>query len=440
MGLRIALISEHASPLAAIGGVDAGGQNVYVGQVARHLAALGHEVDVFTRRDRADLPETVEWAPGVRVVPVEAGPAAFVRKEDMLPLMPAFARSMLDRMRREESPYDLCHANFFMSGLVAADIKKRTRLPFVVTFHALGRVRRSHQREADAFPPERMAIEERVSAEADRVIAECPQDRDDLIRHYGADPAKIAVVPCGFDPAEFWPVPKPEARAALGFAADESLILHLGRLVPRKGIDTVIRAFSRLRRVHGRKARLVIVGGDAEDPRLCSSPEMSRLAGLARRERVAGDVLFTGSRPREALRLYYSAADMFVTTPWYEPFGITPLEAMACGTPVIGSRVGGIQYSVVDGGTGFLVPPKDPGALAERMACLYRFPGLIAAMSRRAVLRVNAFFRWSGVAGAVAELYRDVLFTARVRPASLSLGLFRTFEPQGDPVFDRAAT
>jgi len=265
MTRRVALISEHASPLALLGGTDSGGQNVYVGQLARHLACLGYDVDVFTRRDSETLPEQVEWMNGVRIVHVPAGPPARLRKERLLPHMAEFTAWMIRFITRERRPYHLLHANFWMSALAAAEIKRALDIPFVVTFHALGRVRRFHQREADEFPDDRFVIEDRVVAEADHVIAECPQDEEDLIRLYNADPARITIVPCGFDPMEFWPVSKQFARIALGLPQDQRVILQLGRLVPRKGIDNVIRGLGRLRREHRVDARLLIVGGDDRD-------------------------------------------------------------------------------------------------------------------------------------------------------------------------------
>ncbi|MGE5137932.1 MAG: glycosyltransferase, partial [Rudaea sp.] len=221
MTKRIALISEHASPLALLGGVDSGGQNVYVAQIAKHLAGTGYEVDVFTRRDNELLPEIAEWVNGVRIIHVPAGPAAFVRKEELLPYMDDFTAYMLRFMKKQRRSYDLIHANFFMSGLVAADIKRQQGIPFVITFHALGRVRKQYQGDADEFPDERLEIEERVVAEADHIIAEAPQDEEDLINLYNADPSKITIVPCGFDPAEFWPINKVVARIALGIAPEE---------------------------------------------------------------------------------------------------------------------------------------------------------------------------------------------------------------------------
>ena len=412
---RIAMISEHASPLAILGGVDAGGQNVYVGQLARHLAAIGYEVDVITRRDSPRLPEVAEWVRGVRIVHVAAGPPQFVRKEDLLPHMEEFTAGVLRLARRQRHGYALAHANFWMSGLVAADVKQTIGLPFVVTFHALGRVRRAFQRAADEFPDARFAIEDRIVAEADQIIAECPQEEEDLIRYYNADPTRITVVPGGFDPTEFWPISKALARVSLGLNPDEPVILQLGRLVPRKGVDTVVRAFARLRRDHGMNARLLVVGGDSNDPDPSLTPEIRRLRSIAEDEGVADEVVFVGRRGREVLKYYYSAADVFVTTPWYEPFGITPLEAMACGTPVVGANVGGIKFTVRDGETGYLVAPDDPAAIAERIAHLYRHPRLMNVFRRQAIKRANDLFTWEHVANGVATVYEDVLIAGDPR-------------------------
>ena len=403
---RIALISEHASPLARPGGVDSGGQNVYVAQLARHLARLGREVDVFTRRDAPDLPEVAVEARGYRVIHVPVGPPSAVRKEDLLPYMSDFAAWVIRHARRR--PYDLAHANFFMSALVAGELKRATGTPFVVTFHALGRVRRLHQAEADAFPSDRLAIEDRAVADADRIIAECPQDVADLAEHYGADPARLATVPCGFDPAEFWPIAKGQARARLNLPADGPMLLQLGRMVPRKGVDNVIRALSRLRDDHAIRARLLVVGGESAVPDPALTPEIGRLQALAEAEGVAGQVLFVGARGRDVLRYYYAAADVFVTTPWYEPFGITPVEAMACGTPVVGAAVGGIKATVVDGETGFLVPPRDPAALADRLAQLLGDPALLRDCGRRAYRRVRDGYTWAAIARSIAAVYDEV--------------------------------
>jgi D-inositol-3-phosphate glycosyltransferase len=404
---RIALISDHASPVATLGGADGGGQNVYVGELGKALAALGYDVDVLTRRDNELVPETAEWMNGVRIVHITAGPPRHVPKEELLPHMEEFTRHAAERA--VENNYDLVHANFFMSGLVAAELKRLLDIPFVVTFHALGRVRRRHQGAADRFPDERFCIEERVIAEADRVIAECPQEEEDLIRFYNADPARVTMVPAGFDPKEFWPIGKALARVALGLAPGERVLLQLGRIVPRKGVDTVVRAVGRLQRDYGVATRLLIVGGESEEPHPETTPEIGRLQRIAEEEGVAGRVNFVGRRGRDALRWFFSAADIFVSTPWYEPFGITPVEAMACGTPVIGSNVGGIKFTVRDAETGYLVPARDPDALAERIAHLYAHPKLLEAFSEQAEMRANDLFTWGRSARAIAGVYEDIL-------------------------------
>jgi D-inositol-3-phosphate glycosyltransferase len=425
MSRQIALISEHASPLSLLGGIDCGGQNLYVGQVAKALAHLGYDVDVFTRRDSEVLPETAEWMDGVRIVHVPAGPPQFVRKEDLFPYMQAFTDYMVRFCKCQRKAYDMIHANFWMSGLVAADLKRLLGTPFVITFHALGRVRRQHQRQADEFPDDRFSVEDRIVQEADHIIAEAPQDEEDLIRLYNAEPSKITIVPCGFDPTELWPISKPLARISLGLRPEERVILHIGRLVPRKGIDNVIRGFSGLIHRHQSPARLLIVGGDSDDPDPRFTPEIGRLQQIAMAEHVAEHVTFVGRRGRDQLKYYYSAADIFVTTPWYEPFGITPLEAMACGTPVIGSNVGGIKFTVRDSETGYLVPPNDADALADKLAHLYAHPKLLGVFGRQAVQRVNDLFTWKKVAQGLSSLYEQVLVVTQperaVAPDQLAL-------------------
>lgn len=405
---RIAMISEHASPLGALGGVDSGGQNVYVAQIARHLARLGFSVDVFTRRDDPHQPEIVALGPEARVIHVTAGPPKVIPKEDLLPYMQPFAEGM-EAFIGKHGGYDLVHANFWMSGLVADQLKSRLHIPFVITFHALGRVRRLHQGVADRFPTERMAIEEQLMRDADRIIAECPQDRDDQIRLYGADVRKIRMVPCGFDSDEFWPIPQAEARRRLGFDPNETLVMHIGRMVRRKGVDNTIRGFAEMVRKHGIAGRLAIVGGESDEPDPAITPELGYLRQIAEESGVDDRVLFTGRRGRNVLRDYYSAADVFVTTPWYEPFGITPVEAMACGVPVIGSNVGGIKYTVMDEGTGFLVPPNDAIALGEKLARICGDQGLRRRQSALAIRRVNALFTWNRVASSIGDVYEEVL-------------------------------
>ncbi len=405
----IAIISEHASPLADLGGVDSGGQNVYVAQVARNLARLGYQVDIFTRRDDKALPEIYDWTDRIRVIHVPAGPAQYVPKEDLLDHMGAFSAYMIDFLQRQGKPYDLVHANFWMSALVAADIKSALGIPFVVTFHALGRVRRHFQGHNDGFPDARFEAEQRIIQEADGIIAECPQDRDDLVHFYDADPARIRQIPCGFDPQELWPINRRAAQREIGLRGDEWTVLQLGRMVPRKGVDTAIQGFAQLVRQHDVEARMLVVGGGAREPDMSLTSELRRLREIAAREGVLDRVIFSGRRNRNELKYYYSAAHVFISTPWYEPFGITPLESMACGTPVIGARVGGIKHTVAHGETGYLVPPKDPQAIADALFDLYRDPGKLQRFGENALRRVHAHFTWHKVSQSLAEFYEQVL-------------------------------
>ena len=410
MEKKIAFISDHASPLAVIGGTDSGGQNVYVAQAAIELASVGYHVDVFTRWDDPSLPAVVDWKPGVRVVHVKAGPVQCIPKENLLELMDEFRMNMVKFIRDEQQPYILVHAHFFMSALVADQIKKELGIPYVVTFHALGIIRKIYQGNNDKFPEERIAIEREVVKNADQIIAECPQDKKDLVHFYDADESKITIIPCGFNQSEFYPVNKKLARKELGLGENEKILLQLGRMVPRKGVDNVIRAVAKLKSL-GTHCKLLIVGGDSQCADAMITPEIGRLQSIARDEGVEDQVIFAGNKSREQLKYFYSAADLFITTPWYEPFGITPLESMACGTPVIGSDVGGIKYTVVHGKTGLLVQPNDPKELALSVNHVFNNPDWLESMRRHSISRVNALFTWRNVSQMLAEAYEAVWFT-----------------------------
>lgn len=429
MKRKIAFISEHASPLAVLGGVDSGGQNVYVAEICKSLAKLGYHIDIFTRRDDADLPEVVDWLPGIRVVHVDAGPPREVPKEQLLGYMDEFTSSMVRFIRRFQGRYELIHANFFMSGLVASSIKRILGIPYVITFHALGKIRMIHQKENDAFPPARLDIEQMIVEDADYIIAECPQDKEDLIQHYKADASRITIIPCGFSSDEFSPASKAGARRKLGLHKNDVVLLQLGRIVPRKGVDNVIRAMHYLRDVP--HIKLLVVGGSEEKPDFERDPEFKRLRSLARAEGVEDKIIFTGRRNRRQLKYYYQAADFFISTPWYEPFGITPLEAMACGTPVIGSEVGGIKYTVRHGETGFLVPPHDPYALAEAVKTGISCPDKYGELCKNALKRVNQSFTWAFVAKKADRLYMRVLTQVKVRKPAVLLDLRM---PQSKPL------
>jgi len=259
-----------------------------------------------------------------------------------------------------------------------------------------------------------MRIEAALMRAADRIVAACPQDRHDMERLYGASRSRIAVTPCGFSPEELWPVPMPEARARLGLDGERFMVLQLGRMVPRKGVDTVIQGVAMLRHRHGVDAQLLVVGGDSGAREAGAGLpgdglELARLRSVATDLGVAAHVRFTGQQPRAVLRDYYSAANVFASTPWYEPFGITPVEAMACARPVIGSEVGGIKSMVNDSVTGFLIPSRDPAALADRLARLHRHPDLARAMGEAGRRRACELYTWRHVATQLLAIYTDVL-------------------------------
>ncbi|MGH8854411.1 MAG: glycosyltransferase [Telluria sp.] len=401
---RIALISDHASPLAAPGSAACGGQQLQVAGLARELGRAGHLVDVFTRRDAPGQREVVQWLDKVRVIHVPAGPPCHVPKAQLLAHVDAFARHVTRFARRQPFAYDLVHANFFTSGMVARQLKEALGLPFVFSFHALGRVRRLAPDAADGFPLARMRIEASLMRAADRVIAHS----------------------CAFSPDELWPVPMPEARARLGIAPGRFVVLQLGRPAPRKGIDTVIQGVTMLRHRHGVDAQLLVVGGDASSDAGPSraaftgdGPELARLRSLAADLGVGAHVRFTGWQPRALLRDYYGAANVFACTPWYDTCGITPVEAMACARPVVGAEVGGIEGTVHEGLTGFLVPSRDPEALAERLARLHRHPDLARAMGETGRRRACEHYTWRHVAAQLAAIHADVLKTSRPAPQAL---------------------
>ena len=408
---RIAFISDHQSPLITLGGIDAGGQVVYVDKMTKHLAKLGYEIDIFTRWEERRMPEIIDCHNGIRVIHVKAGPKKYIPKEEILPFMSQFSTNIKKFIEREKLEYKLVHANFFMSGMIAISLKKEFGTPFIITFHALGKIRKMFQGDADKFPNERIAIEEEVVRKADYIIAECPQDREDLIYQYHANQDKISIIPCGFDPYEFYPMDKRLARMTLNLDQNEKIILQLGRMVPRKGIDTVILALKEVRTSIQQKVRLIIVGGDTDEPNASRTPEIGRLMEIAKEIGVADLITFVGRKSREQLKYYYNAADIFISTPWYEPFGITPIESMACGTPVIGSEVGGIKFSIINEKTGFLIPPKSPSILADKIKDLLGDDRLLSHFSENSIRRVNSFFTWDTIAQSVDTLYERVLYT-----------------------------
>lgn len=414
---RIAFLSEHASPLASLGGADAGGQNVYVSELSRNLARRGFAVDVFTRRDDPSTPEVVEWEQGVRVVHLKAGPVWPRPKDELWPFMPAFCNSLQRFMEREETHYDLIHGNFWMSGWVATEMRRRISIPVVQIFHAMGKTKHRHQKRVDTSPGDRIKVEKDVIREVDSIIAQCPAEQSELINDYGADPEKVDIIPSAVNTRIFKPVDLFKARQRLGLSMEEQVIVYIGRMLPRKDIRNIVRALALLAHQSERPQDvplLLVVGGESEDPDPADTPEIGELQKLAAELGVLDRVRFIGRRQPDELRYYYCSGDVAVTTPWYEPFGLTPLEAMACGRPVIGSAVGGITFTIKDGETGLLVPPRNPEALAASLQRLLSQPELRAQMGLAARKRVEREFTWSMVALRTGTLY-EALLAQRMR-------------------------
>lgn len=409
---RIALVSEHASPLALLGSEDAGGQNVYIDEIGRHLADLGYAVDIFTRRDSPSLAEVVEWAPGVRVVNLDAGPPAALPKDALWPLMPDFQRSLIAFMLRSGVRYDLLHGHFWMSGWVVSRLRARLRAPAVQLFHATGITKRRHQGGADTSPDERIAVERQVVRGVDRVIAQCPAEYAELLDEYDADPARVTIIPAAVNAQRFRPIARGEARRAIGLRGDGPLVVYVGRMLPRKDVGNVVRAVAELNHARGVPARLLLVGGDDQHDS-AAAREVAALRALAAELGVTERVIFCGPQQPDRLRLYYGAGDVAVTTPWYEPFGLTPLEAMACGRPVIGSAVGGLTFTIQDGVTGALVPPRDPPALAGALARILGDADGRRRMGAAARARVEREFTWTMTARRTAVLYETLLVESR---------------------------
>lgn len=393
--MKIDLVSEHADPLAALGGADSGGQNVYVASLAAALAARGHSVVVHTRRSHPGQARRVRLSPGVTVEYVPAGPAEPVPKDELPPYMPEFTERLAERWA-VRAP-DVVHAHFWMSGQAA--LQAADGIPVVQTFHALGTVKRRWQGAADTSPAHRVAAEQAIGRRADAVLATCGDEVEELVA-MGVPEQRVTVVPCGVDLDVF----RPDGPVAP--RTDRPMILSIGRLVPRKGVDTVIAA---LRHVPG--AELVIAGGRTCDEEAVRLRELAAGHGLDDRVHVIGSVA------REHVPALMRAADVLVSVPWYEPFGLVPVEAMACGVPVVASAVGGHLDTVA--GCGLLVPPRRPRALARALREVLGNPDLGREIGAAGARRARERYGWPRVAELTEAVYTQVIDGRPSRLAAL---------------------
>jgi len=400
------MVSEHASPLAALGGVDAGGQNVHVASLAAELGRRGISVVVHTRRDDPSLPRRVPLAPNVVVDHVDAGPARPIPKDELLPYMDGFADELAESWCSDRP--DVVHSHFWMSGRAALAAAEPLAIPVAHTFHALGVVKRRHQGAKDTSPPERFDEEKRLVHRADALVATCTDEVFEL-RRLGADLGRISIAPCGVDVDVFTPEGPTEPRTS-----GMDRVVVVSRLVERKGIGNVVTA---LRAVPG--AELVVAGG-GEVERLGDDPEAQRLLRLAHESGVADRVVLRGRLERDEVPALLRSADVVACVPWYEPFGIVPLEAMACGVPVVATAVGGLADTVVDGVTGIHVPPRQPAHIAAGLRTLFADAVLRARLGAAGVARARSRYSWSRVADATLHAYAPLLGRQLVRQRQVS--------------------
>lgn len=396
--MRIALLSYHTCPLARLGGRFSGGLNVYVRESARELVRQGFTVDIFTAAHRGQGEQVSQLGPGLRLIhlPVDGAPAGEVSRAALYGAYRAFAGRIHRFARSRGLAYDLVHAHYWLSGLVGLELKRAWRVPLVAMFHTLALVK--HQaRVGEGEPPERVEAEGRIIAGADAVVAATDQEKNLLVRLYGAPAHRVAVIPCGVNLRLFRPRDPLLARRRLGLPPDKRLVLYVGRLDPLKGLDLLLRALARLEDRGG--VQLIVIGGDRSP-----TGERRRLESLARELGLGGTVRFVGPVAHAQLPWYFSAAAVTVVPSYHESFGLVALESLACGTPVIAARVGGLTRTVVDGLNGYLVAWHCPEAFTERLELVLGNEGLRRRLAAAARASVQAF-TWPEVTRRLANLY-----------------------------------
>lgn len=393
---RVAMIVVHSNPLDEPGAGDAGGMTVYVREVARALASNGVEVDIYTRRGTAETPSSLEPFPGIRIVQVEAGPPS-LEKEEIPSHLPEFTANLLRLIEAQVDGYDLIHSHYWLSGKVASRVARRLGIPFVHTFHTLGRAKGSDE------PEGRLAGEARVIIEADAIIASTPEERCWLIDLYAAHPERIHIIPPGVDHELFVPGDRDAAKGALGLEGKQ-VLLFVGRLQPLKAADTAVRALAHLvdwGRLDPAASRLLIVGGPSGGK---GSEELQRLRALASDLGVSNAIEFIPAQPHRNLPRFYQAADVCLVPSHTETFGLVALEAQACGVPVVASSVGGLRSIVHHGQTGFLVEPASTEAFAERAWRVLSDQRAMVGMSSLAICSSREY-SWQRSAAKLYELY-----------------------------------
>jgi len=419
--LRIAMLSFHTCPLATLGGKDTGGMNVYVRDLTRELGSIGVHVDVFTRSQDEHVPHVLhDLGYGNRVVHVPAGPEVYLPKKELASYIPEFVEGVHHFTQLKNLRYDLIHSHYWMSGIAAGELKKRWDVPVVHMFHTLGVMKQRVARNAEEVEGNyRLEGEREVLSMAERIVAATQAEMAQLLWLYQADTSKIVIIPPGVDTSHFYPIPEDEAKEFIGIPPCDRMLLYVGRIEQLKGIDTVMEAIALMKPKDSRVC-LTVIGGDPEQEYSDANNEMARLHDLREDIGLNDLVTFLGKRGQDTLPYYYSAADVVVMPSFYESFGMVALEAMACGTPVVASQVGGLAFLVRDGETGFTVPVDDPQALAARLTDLLENPELQYDMSQRAV-KFSKDYSWDVIAEKIVAQYREVIRKNYAEPDVLPL-------------------
>jgi D-inositol-3-phosphate glycosyltransferase len=407
------MISVHSSPIAQLGGKEAGGMNVYVRELSRELGRRGIGVDIFTRSQDSGAPTMVALDRGVRVINLHTGPSVPYDKNWVLDYMPEFVNRARCFADGQDLTYDLIHSHYWLSGEAALSLRRSWGVPVVHMFHTLGAMKNQVARGAEERETNRrIAVERRLLESADAIVAATPLDRAQMVWHYGAEAERVRVVPCGVDLRRFHPRDMAGARAALDLPPPpHRLLLLVGRIEPLKGIDALIQALALLfeRRPEWRGAlTALVVGGHGEGERARWNAEQRRLDALRGELGVADALRFVGARAQDQLPLFYAAADIVTMPSHYESFGMAALEGLACGRPVVATSAGGPAFVVEDGASGLLTPPGNATALADKIERLLADDQLHARMGQAAAERAQRF-GWPSIACDILRVYSDTL-------------------------------
>ena len=396
--MKIAMLSIHSCPLGKVGGENTGGMSVYIREFARELGRRGHLVDVYTRIHEPIHDQVIELGQDARLVHLKAGKEE-IQKLAIYYHLDDFAHELENFRKQNGLQYDLIHSHYWLSGLAGKRLQQWWGIPHIMGFHTLGAVKNAIGIGKDE-PELRINAEKELVKDCHRIIASTKKGKEDLIYHYDAAPETISVIPCGVNLDLFRPIKREIARCYLGLNS-ESIILFVGRIVPLKGIDNLLKAMAYLERKQ--RIKLVVIGGDEH-----SQAEMQRLENLSQSLKIHESVVFLGLVKQEILPFFYSAADLCVVPSYYESFGLVVLESLACGTPVVATKVGGAESIIRHGATGYVVIDNNPYRLAEKIALLLSTSNGNTAFVdsvRASVTKYN----WSNITEAIIEEYQSVL-------------------------------